>query len=99
MGLNIGYLTSDKKDNELYSPYYIVDHIIKYLPKDKIIWLPFDEEWSAFYQRLKEKGYKIKVDKKKIDLKETIKVLGTQTIEIKLFEGVIGKLKVDVISE
>lgn len=46
-----------------------------------------------------EKGYKIKVDKKKIDLKETIKVLGTQTIEIKLFEGVIGKLKVDVISE
>lgn len=59
MGLNIGYLTSDKKDNELYSPYYIVDHIIKYLPKDKIILLPFDEEWSAFYQRLKEKGYKV----------------------------------------
>jgi large subunit ribosomal protein L9 len=46
-----------------------------------------------------EKEYKIKVDKKKIDLKETIKTLGTQTVEIKLFEGVIGKLKVDVISE
>ena len=46
-----------------------------------------------------EKEYKIKVDKKKIDLKDTIKTLGIQTVEIKLFEGVIGKLKVDVISE
>ena len=46
-----------------------------------------------------EKEYKIKVDKKKIDLKDTIKTIGTQIIEIKLFEGVIGKLKVDVISE
>ncbi len=46
-----------------------------------------------------EKEYKIKVDKKKIDLKDTIKTLGMQTIEIKLFEGVIGKLKIDVISE
>ncbi len=43
-----------------------------------------------------ESQYSIKVDKKKIDLKETIKTLGMQTIEIKLFEGVIGKLKVDV---
>lgn len=46
-----------------------------------------------------EKEYKIFVDKKKIDLKETIKTLGMRTIEIKLFEGVVGKLKVDVISE
>lgn len=59
MALNIGYLTSDKEDNELYSPFYIVDHIIKYLPKDKIIWCPFDEEWSAFYIRLKECGYTV----------------------------------------
>lgn len=46
-----------------------------------------------------EKQYQIKIDKKKIDLKETIKTLGTISVEIKLFEGVIGKLKVDVISE
>ena len=57
MGLNVGYLISDKEDNELYSPYYIVDHIIKYLPKDKVIWTPFDCEWSSFYRRLKEEGY------------------------------------------
>lgn len=45
-----------------------------------------------------EKEYKIKVDKKKIELKETIKTLGIQTVEIKLFEGVIGKLKVDIMA-
>ncbi len=46
-----------------------------------------------------EQQYKIVIDKKKIDLKETIKNLGVQTVEIKLFEGVVGKLKIDVISE
>ena len=45
------------------------------------------------------KEYGINVDKKKIDLKETIKTLGIHNVEIKLFEGVIGKLKIDVISE
>lgn len=59
MGLNVGYLSSDKNDNELYTPFYAVDHIIKYLPKDKTIWLPFDEEWSAFNQRLTEEGFTI----------------------------------------
>ena len=45
---------------------------------------------------LKEE-YKIEVDKKKIELKETIKTLGIRTITIKLYEGVIGNLKIDVI--
>ena len=44
------------------------------------------------------KQYQVKIDKKKIDLKETIKTLGVRTVEIKLYEGVIGKLKIDVIS-
>lgn len=50
MPLNTGYLTSSREKNELYSPFYIVDHIMKYLPKDKVIWCPFDENWSAFYR-------------------------------------------------
>ena len=33
------------------------------------------------------------------ELKETIKELGIRSVEIKLFEGVIGKVKIDVISE
>lgn len=38
--------------------------------------------------------YQIEVDKKKIDLKEPIKVLGVKRVDIKLFEGVIGTVKV-----
>lgn len=46
-----------------------------------------------------EKQYKIKVDKKKIILQEPIKVLGMFNIEIKLYDGVIAKLKVNVIGQ
>ena len=46
---------------------------------------------------LLKQEYKIEVDKKKIELKETIKTLGVRTITIKLYEGVIGSLKIDVI--
>lgn len=46
-----------------------------------------------------EKQYQIKVDKKKIDIKDTIKTLGIVNVEIKLFEGVVGKVKIDIISE
>lgn len=47
---------------------------------------------------LKEQ-HNIDIDKKKIELKETIKNVGTLTVTIKLFDGVIGKLKIDVIGE
>ena len=57
--LNKGYLTSNREDNELYTPFYAVDPIIKYLPKGKIIWCPFDEKWSAFYVHLRELGYRV----------------------------------------
>ena len=45
-----------------------------------------------------EKEYEIKIDKKKIDLKETIKILGITKVQIKLFEGIIANLKVEVLS-
>ena len=43
-----------------------------------------------------EKQYKLKVDKKKILLAEPIKVLGTFNIDIKLFDGINAKLKLNV---
>ena len=46
-----------------------------------------------------KREYSIDVDKKKIILNETIKTLGMVTVDIKLYEGVIGKLKVDILSE
>ena len=55
MATNTGYLTAERtaESNEMYTPYYAVDPILKYIPKDKKIWCPFDEEWSAFYQTFK----------------------------------------------
>ena len=43
--------------------------------------------------------YKIETDKKKVYLDDAIKSAGITTVEIKLFEGVIGKIKVEVIAE
>lgn len=48
-------------------------------------------------ENLKEQ-YKIEIDKKKILLAEPIKTLGNFQVEIKLYEGVNGKLKVQVTS-
>lgn len=44
-----------------------------------------------------EKQYKITIDKKKIELKEPIKVVGVKTVEARLFEGVIAKIKINVV--
>ena len=46
-----------------------------------------------------EKQYKITIDKKKIELKEPIKVLGVRTVDVKLFEGVTGKIKLNVTAQ
>lgn len=43
--------------------------------------------------------HKISVDKKKFVLPDGIKTTGTTTIDIKLYPGITGKLKVKVISE
>lgn len=61
MGLNKGYLTAarDPESNEQYTPFYAVDHITEYIPKDKKIWCPFDCEWSAFYQTFKRGGWQV----------------------------------------
>ena len=45
------------------------------------------------------KKYFVEVDKKEIGLTDAIKTLGVFTIDIKLFEGITGKLKVSVVAE
>lgn len=61
MGLNVGYLTSNRTSDgdECYTPYYAVKPLLKYIPKSKKIWCPFDEEWSAFYQMFKRYNYDV----------------------------------------
>ena len=44
-----------------------------------------------------KKEYNLDIDKKKVNLKEPIKVLGKKTVEIRLYEGVIANLNIDVI--
>lgn len=51
--------TSNKESDETYTPYYAVEPLLKYIPKNKVIWCPCDEEWSAYYQTFKENGYKV----------------------------------------
>ena len=43
--------------------------------------------------------YNLEIDKKKIVLKEAIKILGTTHVDVKLFEGVTANLKVSTIEE
>ena len=46
-----------------------------------------------------KKSYGLEIDKKKIMLKETIKVLGTKNIKIRLYEGITASLKVKIVEE
>lgn len=59
MARNNCYLSADrtKAGDEVYTPFYAVEPLLEFLPKDKVIWCPFDEEWSAFYQLFTENGY------------------------------------------
>ncbi len=43
-----------------------------------------------------KKEYKIEIDKKKVALPETIKNIGTYTVDIKLYEGIVAKLQVKI---
>jgi hypothetical protein len=52
-------LYSKGNNDECMTPDYGVKPIIKYLPKDKIIWCPFDKEESEFVKQLKEAGFNV----------------------------------------
>ncbi len=46
-----------------------------------------------------EKQHKIQLDKRKITLPDPIKEMGTRTIDVKIYPGVVAKLKVSVVEE
>lgn len=45
--------------DEFYTPRFAVEPLLKYIPKDKIIWCPFDTEDSNYVKVFKENGYKV----------------------------------------
>lgn len=52
-------LYSKGSNDECMTLDYAVKPIIKYLPKDKIIWCPFDTDKSKFVIQLKNNNYKV----------------------------------------
>jgi hypothetical protein len=59
--MNKGYLTCgrDAESDEVYTAFYAVEPIVKYIPKDKVIWCPFDTADSAFVRLFTERGYTV----------------------------------------
>ena len=52
-------LYSSGNNDECYTPRYAVEEIAKFIPKDKIVWCPFDRDDSEFTITLKELGYDV----------------------------------------
>lgn len=46
-------------NDEYKTPEYVVKAILEFIPKDKIIWCPFDEEDSNFVKILLQNGYNV----------------------------------------
>lgn len=52
-------LYSEGKNDECLTPKYGVEPILKYIPKNWVIWCPFDREDSWFVRLIKENGNKV----------------------------------------
>ncbi len=94
---------SHKKEMEKEDAKKIVEKLKTIRPKMKI---KTGENGKVFggvtakdISEILNKDYNINIDKKKIDLKESIKTLGVTKVSVKLYEGVIGEITVDIIPE
>ena len=72
--------------------------------EDTEMFIAYEEEnvyriYTGLHYDEDSKPIKEKFDKKKIEVKETIKNIGRFTINIKLYEGVNAKLTVNIIAE
>lgn len=54
MAINKAYLNArhDESSDECMTPFYAVEPLLKYIPRNKTVWCPFDKEWSAFVKLL-----------------------------------------------
>jgi hypothetical protein len=43
-------------NDECYTPEYAVKPILKYIPKDKIVWCPFDKKESEFVKLISKQN-------------------------------------------
>jgi len=55
--LDSGKLMYSKGNNdECYTPHYAVKPILKYIPKDVIVWCPFDKQESEFVKQISQQN-------------------------------------------
>lgn len=52
-------LYSSGNNDECLTPKYGVEPILKYIPKDWVVWCPFDKEDSWFVRLIKQNGNKV----------------------------------------
>ena len=52
-------LYSKGSNDECYTPRYVVKELLTYLPKDKVVWCPFDTAESEFVNVLLEDGFQV----------------------------------------
>lgn len=52
-------LYSGGKNDECYTPGYGVKPIVKYIPKNAVVWCPFDTTESEFVKQISENGNKV----------------------------------------
>ena len=55
----MNYIYNKTGDDESYTFDYCVEPIIKYIPKNKVIWCPFDKENSEFVRQIRENGNEV----------------------------------------
>ena len=51
------FMYSSGNNDECYTPYYAVIPILKYIPKDAIVWCPFDTEESQFVKQISKTNH------------------------------------------
>ena len=47
---------SSGNNDECYTPAYGVEPILEYIPKDAIVWCPFDDENSEFVKQISKQN-------------------------------------------
>lgn len=103
---NVNIMTGQKKSAE-YKKEQEIEHakkLAKELEAIKVVFQAKTGENGKLFGSITakdiaeklEKDHKIKLDKKKIVLDEAIKTLGVVNVEVRLYEGIHTKLKVEV---
>ena len=52
--MRVPYGTNFNKNDERYTPKMLIRPILKYIPKNKIVWCPFDKDESNYVKLIKE---------------------------------------------